>query len=225
MAIEEDPPAGVPEWIVTFGDMMSLLLTLFVMLISMSEIKQNDKFQGVASSLREQFRFLRADNSLLADGLRPRSAPLAVLAVSGRDLRRKVIGQSAEWLVEPVGETSAFIASIAFEPAAHELDAAASDRLEQIAPQLAGKPHLVEVRTRFAANGELNLAWQRAWAVARHLIDQGGLERARLRIAVAAQPDPSAISGPARAAEKPMVDVVLLGEPAARVAARPAGKP
>ena len=95
LELDQEASDAAPAWAVSYGDMMSLLLTLFVMLISMSEIKQNDKFQGVASSLREQFRFLRADNSLLADGLRPRSAPLAVLAVSGRDLRRKVIGQSA----------------------------------------------------------------------------------------------------------------------------------
>ena len=38
MAFQEDPPAGVPEWLVTFGDMMSLLLTFFIMLVSLSEV-------------------------------------------------------------------------------------------------------------------------------------------------------------------------------------------
>ena len=41
MLIEEEPSAGVPEWVVTFGDMMSLLLTFFIMLVSMSEIRQD----------------------------------------------------------------------------------------------------------------------------------------------------------------------------------------
>jgi chemotaxis protein MotB len=36
--MEEDAPAGVPEWGVTFGDMMSRLLTFFIMLVSLSEI-------------------------------------------------------------------------------------------------------------------------------------------------------------------------------------------
>jgi len=35
----EDDGAGVPEWVVTYGDMMSLLLTFFIMLVSMSELK------------------------------------------------------------------------------------------------------------------------------------------------------------------------------------------
>ena len=43
MAIEEDPPAGVPEWVVSFGDMMSLLLTFFIMLVSMSEMMKFEK--------------------------------------------------------------------------------------------------------------------------------------------------------------------------------------
>ena len=38
---------GAPEWMVTFGDMMSLLLCFFVILVSMSEMKQDQKFQEV----------------------------------------------------------------------------------------------------------------------------------------------------------------------------------
>ena len=53
MAIEEEPEPGIPEWVVTFGDMMSLLLTFFIMLVSMSEMKQDEKFQAVAESFRE----------------------------------------------------------------------------------------------------------------------------------------------------------------------------
>ena len=37
---EEDSVPGVPEWVVTYGDMMSLLLTFFIMLVSMSQLKE-----------------------------------------------------------------------------------------------------------------------------------------------------------------------------------------
>ena len=47
MAIEEDPPAGVPEWVVTYGDMMSLLLTFFIMLVSMSKIKEEGTMRAL----------------------------------------------------------------------------------------------------------------------------------------------------------------------------------
>ena len=56
MAIEEeeDDP-GIPEWVVTFGDMMSLLLTFFIMLVSMSELKEEERFQAMLESMRRQF--------------------------------------------------------------------------------------------------------------------------------------------------------------------------
>ena len=38
----EDAPAGAPEWIVTFSDMVSLLVTFFVMLMSFSSMDEND---------------------------------------------------------------------------------------------------------------------------------------------------------------------------------------
>ncbi len=56
MAIEEDPPAGVPEWVVTYGDMMSLLLTFFIMLVSMSEMKTDDgKYRAMMDALEQVF--------------------------------------------------------------------------------------------------------------------------------------------------------------------------
>lgn len=48
MPVEE----GAPTWVVTFGDMMSLLLTFFILMFSMSEVKQ-ERFLLAAQSLRE----------------------------------------------------------------------------------------------------------------------------------------------------------------------------
>ena len=47
--------AGAPEWMVTYGDTMTLLLCFFVILVSMSEIKQDQRFQDVMESLRKAF--------------------------------------------------------------------------------------------------------------------------------------------------------------------------
>lgn len=48
---------GAPAWVVTYGDMMSLLLTFFIILVSMSELKQDDKFRQVMESLRLAFGY------------------------------------------------------------------------------------------------------------------------------------------------------------------------
>ena len=46
--------AGAPKWVVTFGDLMSLLLCFFVLLLSFSEMDRQ-KYKQVAGSLREAF--------------------------------------------------------------------------------------------------------------------------------------------------------------------------
>ncbi len=51
---EDDPPPGVPEWVVTYGDMMSLLLTFFIMLVSMAEMKQDGKVRAALNALEQR---------------------------------------------------------------------------------------------------------------------------------------------------------------------------
>jgi len=46
---------------VTYGDMMTLLLCFFVIIVAMSEIKQEDKFRQVVDSIRQAFGY---DSSL-----------------------------------------------------------------------------------------------------------------------------------------------------------------
>ena len=49
---DDEARAGAPEWIVTFADLMSLLLTFFVLLLSFSST-QVAKFEAVAGSLKD----------------------------------------------------------------------------------------------------------------------------------------------------------------------------
>ena len=49
-----DCPAGIPEWLVTFADLMSILVCFFVLIISFS-IQDKEKLQVVAGSMREAF--------------------------------------------------------------------------------------------------------------------------------------------------------------------------
>lgn len=48
---------GVPEWVVTFGDMMSLLLCFFILLQMFSEIKQDREYQRVITAIKEAFGY------------------------------------------------------------------------------------------------------------------------------------------------------------------------
>ena len=51
---------GAPKWVVTFGDLMSLLLCFFVLLLSFSEMDRQ-KYKLVAGSLAQAFGVQRKD--------------------------------------------------------------------------------------------------------------------------------------------------------------------
>lgn len=53
---KEEQEEGCPGWMLTYGDMMSLLLTFFVLLVSMSVIK-DDKFEAARKSIQEVFLY------------------------------------------------------------------------------------------------------------------------------------------------------------------------
>ena len=46
-------PPGVPEWVVTYGDMMSLLLTFFIMLVLLSEVVAEKKYRAILEAIQE----------------------------------------------------------------------------------------------------------------------------------------------------------------------------
>lgn len=58
---------GAPEWMVTYGDMVTLLLTFFVLLLAMSEIKQNQRMMDFMQAVREAFGYVGGIQHLPTD--------------------------------------------------------------------------------------------------------------------------------------------------------------
>lgn len=52
--LEEEAPAGIPAWVMTFADLMSLLMCFFVLLLSFSEIDAM-RFKQIAGELSKAF--------------------------------------------------------------------------------------------------------------------------------------------------------------------------
>ena len=52
---EPDEPAGAPDWMVTFSDCMTLLLTFFVLLLSFSSFSDEENFLKLKRILSNQF--------------------------------------------------------------------------------------------------------------------------------------------------------------------------
>jgi chemotaxis protein MotB len=67
---------GAPKWVVTFGDLMSLLLCFFVLLLSFSEMDRQ-KYRIVAGSLAQAFGIQRQDRSKMDS---PRGAKMVALS-------------------------------------------------------------------------------------------------------------------------------------------------
>jgi chemotaxis protein MotB len=57
MARKKADDGGIPEWLVTFADLMSILVCFFVLIISFS-IQDQEKLQVVAGSMRDAFGVL-----------------------------------------------------------------------------------------------------------------------------------------------------------------------
>jgi len=55
---------GLPGWVMTYGDMMSLLLTFFVLIVSFSSM-QETKFEQAANSLKDAFGVLATPESVI----------------------------------------------------------------------------------------------------------------------------------------------------------------
>ncbi len=231
MAIPEDPPPGIPDWVLTFGDMMSLLLTFFILLVSMSEIKQDDKFQGIADSIQEHFGYETAPADVPGES-QPRNSSLAALAMTGRSRRKNtedagikaksVAGEEPRVRIIRPGNRTAVGSVIFFAEGQVDLDDLQRDELRKLALSLVGKPQKIEVRghtTRkpIEPQGEisdqLDLAYRRARQVSQFLEEDLRIEPLRIRISVAGPNEPlNDSSQPEKIAENDRVEVFLLEE-------------
>ena len=63
MPEDEGDAGGIPEWVVTFGDMMSLLLTFFIMLVSLSEVVADQKYRAILDALQQYLGYRTAPAS------------------------------------------------------------------------------------------------------------------------------------------------------------------
>lgn len=208
MAIEEEPEVGIPEWVVTFGDMMSLLLTFFIMLVSMSEMKQDEKFQAVAEALREQVGHDLSAMTLVPGSFRPRNSVQEWNSSTGRDERKDLKNGGQEnkavtgahetvQIVRP-GEDSSVGGQVYFGEHSTELTKENKIALISIIEQISGKPQKIEIRghtTRKPVDPDSgyrdlwDLAEARARATMDFLVEQG-IHPSRIRLGNAGPEEP-----------------------------------
>lgn len=228
---DEPAPIMIPEWVVTFGDMMSLLLTFFIMLVSMSEIKQEDKFQALVDSMREQFGYSLSAESLVPGDVKARTSEFSVMSTMGRAKKKNTakggvpekapVGEEPTVRIIRPGRMTAIGSVIFFSSATAELDERAIRDLDLTAEELRGKPQKIEIRGHCTAeitartvgtNTGMTLAYERAVAVMQYLVDVKGLPIARFRLSTAGDSEPVAVGDVSATNRNSRAEVFLLDE-------------
>jgi chemotaxis protein MotB len=220
--------AGVPEWIVTFGDLMSLLLTFFILLQMFSEPKRDREYQRVVTAIKEAFGYSGGIGVLPTDDIPLRSLIEQLEHLAIRNFDDPQISQNdtpgldgPHLRVTRVREGIVFTLGGAesFDPCSAEIKPGVRTRLEQLSVLLAGRRNRIVVRGHAASKylppgcpySDLDeLSYQRAAAVLRELVSLG-LDDRLLRVeAVGAREPLRPREAPAAgAAENRRVEVIL----------------
>jgi chemotaxis protein MotB len=229
--IEDDPPMGVPEWIVTFGDMMSLLLTFFIMLVSMSEMKKEEQYKAMVDSIQKEFGYNTARSAKPGRNTPSKVAqakPSTESRAKQRDTLRggmpikAPVGEDDRVRIIRPGEKSATGTVVFFEEGTFELSSESIKALDAEVLQLTGKPQKIEIRghtsQQLAANGPapidaMDLGYRRCRTVMQYLVEKHQIPPERIRLASAGAWEPMTLSSdPNKLSQNPRVEVFLLEE-------------
>lgn len=220
---------GVPEWVVTFGDMMSLLLCFFILLQMFSELKRPQQFRRVVQHFKEAFGYIGGVGTVPVDDppLRSLIETLETVAVQTKRERTTVsanvepgvdgpnirVTRVRDGIVFAVGGPSVF------EPFSAEVRAETRAEIERLIPLMKGRNNKIEIVGHAAAKylppdspwSSLDaLAFARAESV-RDILLAAGIDDRVLRISSAGMREPvrPRASDPADAAQNRRVEVIL----------------
>ena len=228
------------SWVLPYGDLMSLLLAVFVMIAAMSELRAGARFDTVGAAVRSAFGFSPGGETEAGFGTADSQRRLSLIEqLEQAGLRRAGTGRfraSDEDLLGPcdvVTEPDRLIIRVAgpvsFEAFSARLKPRARRVTAQIAEYLIGGQAWLEVRGH---NGDgpvppdvpfrdgLDLSYARARAVADEL-SSAGVSRDRLHITACGDNDPLA-AGPGtvdKGANRRIEIIVHATEAASRVQA------
>lgn len=230
MAMEEDPPAGVPEWVVTYGDMMSLLLTFFIMLVSMSKMKEEGTMRAMLDAISESFG--AADGPFGVPGTsRQRNSIYTKPASKGnkdrggteKDSRKSggIGGPNPQVRTISKGTIVTMGGPVCFSGGSAELLDQLKEDLNQIADLVRDKANIIEIKGHSSPEplppdspyrDHLDLSYARAVNVARYFTKSLGISDQRIIITAVGDTEPTVITRDRDQQQlNHRVDVIILG--------------
>ena len=221
---------GAPEWVLTYGDTMSLLLTFFIMLAALSEVKKEDEFEALAEALRRRFgKYVSLDE--LALYYKPTVATPLKSVSEGREKLAKTLegaskvkgprGREAKVRAIRPGDEATTGGVVFFEEGTDQPLPGFDEALKKIAESLAGKPQKIEIRGHTSARplppgSPFRTHWDLAYAECLRVMGklvELGIEPERIRISVAAANEPLYTDpDPEKRKQNARVEIALLNE-------------
>lgn len=203
LAAEPKPHVeGAPEWMVSFADMVTILMAFFVVMFSMAGDQDPVKEGAMMRSLR---RHLGHWPMIPVGTLIPRDSPLAALASLGstgghlpdeEPLEGDPQGEPKQEINVPAaGDQAALGEKVFFFDGDAELSGDARRRLDRIVRHLQGKTQRIEIRARPSRRplaedagyrDHRDLAYARCRATLDYLVSQG-IDADRIRLGVDAR--------------------------------------
>ncbi len=187
---------------------MSLLLTFFIMLVSMSELKEEERFQAMLESMRRQFGHDSAMAAVIPGHSQANSNMSFIAPSQSRSLRKNlqdggndvqaVTGSHNRVQTIRHGRNSTTGGVIYFDELSADLTNEAEQALTKIAQQVAGKPQKLEIRGHTSLRpvepgqglrDHWDLAFARCYNAMAFLIQQG-IEPQRIRLGSAGAYEP-----------------------------------
>jgi len=230
-------PEGAPEWIVTFSDIVSLLVTFFIMILTWSTLEVED-FDLIRGSLQGALGVvgLTSDQSSIVDRRQlrternepqgthlPADQPDVEKPYKRLPIRlRTHLGEDVDFAALRHGYRIRIMADVLFEPGSARLTERSEAALRAIATFLAPRENPIRLEghtdDRFEPTADYPTAWHlsaaRATAAARYLADACGIEPKRLSVAGYAGTRPALpnISEQCRRRNR-RLDILILEEP------------
>jgi chemotaxis protein MotB len=212
MAKRKEPPkAQVPEWVVTFGDLMSLLLCFFILLAAFSELKQPREYEKVLEAIKEALgaqggmgnsTVKESSNNAMVNFFREKAKRDGDERNTNESVDPSVPGRQEQSAIIQEGVRKSVGASILFEPGSAELNREAMDTLRtEVAPRIAGLKYVCPVvghawgmEDKRSGLDHTSLGFARAAAVVDYLVRECGVPPEILRPESAATHEPMSLA-------------------------------
>ncbi len=186
----ECPPEGAPEWMATYGDLVTLLLCFFILLFSMATLEKT-KFEDLTVNLKKTLGLLPFNETVMISVTK--SLPDSKVAKSINLVATEGDDQS-QTVVDPK-DVIVIGHAIMFEKGSAVLQADQYSRLHRVALQLRGTTQVIEIHGYCSPNPDddpikyndkWELAFYRTVSVIEFLTDPelGKISKERLRIYV-----------------------------------------